>query len=139
MKASKFLIVAFLGLMLAACSGAVATPTEAAVQPTTALAATEASTEAPTEVAGGNVAIAIELFNFPDVVEVKVGSTVTWTNMDSTQHSVSKGTPDQPGDLFNSGFFEQGETFSFTFTEVGDFSYFCMRHNHMQGIIRVVP
>lgn len=91
-----------------------------------------------------DVTIEIKLFNFPDVIEVPAGGTVTWINQDGTNHSVTNGTPEQDGQpemlggVFDSGFFGQGESFSFTFTEPGDYPYFCMRHNHMQGIIRVV-
>jgi plastocyanin len=124
MKVFKIFIAAMVsGLILAGCAGA----------PAPTLSATEVVT-----VSSDGVEIDIKLFNFPDVVEVAVGTTVTWTNLDNTQHSVSSGTPDAPGDLFDSGFFEQDGTFSFTFTEPGDYAYFCMRHNHMQGIIRVV-
>jgi plastocyanin len=88
--------------------------------------------------AADGVTIEIRLFTFPDVVEIPIGTAVTWINQDGIRHSVSHGTPDSPGAVFDSGFFTRGESFSFTFLEPGDFPYFCMRHNHMQGIIRVV-
>lgn len=118
-----WILVIVSGLILAGCT----------VAPQATLSATEV-----VSVSSEGVEIDIKLFNFPDVVEVPVGRTITWINLDNTQHSVSNGTPDAPGDLFDSGFFEQDGTFSFTFTDPGDYAYFCMRHNHMQGIIRVV-
>lgn len=123
MKMVKILMAVMVsGMTLAGCAGA----------PPATLPATEV-----VSVSSEGVEIDIKLFNFPDVVDVPVGTTITWTNLDNTQHSVSNGTPDEPGELFDSGFFEQDGTFSFTFTEPGDYAYFCMRHNHMQGIIRV--
>jgi plastocyanin len=128
--------VALVAILLSACSPA----TESSPQP--ASPESQTSSEAPTT---GEVTIEIKLFNFPDLVEVPVGGTVTWINQDGTNHSVTNGTPEQDGQpeqlggVFDSGFFGQSESFSFTFTEPGDYPYFCMRHNHMQGIIRVVP
>lgn len=82
----------------------------------------------------------IQVFQFmPNVLEVKAGTTVIWTNKDNIEHSITSGAPGKPGGKFDSGFFTQGKTFSFTFTEPGDYPYFCMRHNSMQGMVRVTP
>ena len=57
-----------------------------------------------------------------------VGTTVTWTNCDDIPH-VCAGkfaqSPDTDG------------TFSFTFTEPGEYKYFCSLHPHMTGTIKV--
>jgi plastocyanin len=82
----------------------------------------------------------IKLFGFkPESLEVPVGTKVIWTNRDAIEHSVTQGTPEKPGGAFDSGFFTQDQTFSFTFTNVGDYPYFCKRHNFMHGEIKVVP
>ena len=84
--------------------------------------------------------IDIKLFGFkPESLEVPVGTKVIWTNRDAIEHSVTQGTPEKPGGAFDSGFFTQDQTFSFTFTNVGDYTYFCKRHNFMHGEIKVVP
>jgi plastocyanin len=88
--------------------------------------------------ATGHATIEIRLFRFPEIVEISVGATVTWSNRDGTRHTVTHGIPDEAGTVFDSEFFTQGESFSFTFLEPGDYPYFCLRHNHMQGVIRVV-
>ena len=68
----------------------------------------------------------------PDVDDVTVGTTVTWTNNDSTAHtSVS----DQPG--WDSGSFAPGRSFSFTFSNAGTFTYHCAIHPGMVGTIVV--
>ncbi len=75
----------------------------------------------------------------PEGLQVAAGTTVTWTNHDAIVHSVSQGTPDAPGTAFDSGLFDQDQTFSFTFTDAGEYTYFCMRHNFMRGRISVTP
>ncbi|HEY1013799.1 MAG TPA: plastocyanin/azurin family copper-binding protein [Herpetosiphonaceae bacterium] len=82
----------------------------------------------------------IQTFQFkPGRLEVKAGTTVTWTNRDAIEHSVTGGTPPNPAGTFDSGFFTQGESRSFTFDEPGEFAYFCKRHNSMVGTIVVAP
>jgi plastocyanin len=55
----------------------------------------------------------------PKNVSVKSGTTLTWTNNDSTPQSV---TSDTPG-IFDSGPLQTGATFQFTFTKAGVFPY----------------
>jgi nitrite reductase (NO-forming) len=65
---------------------------------------------------------------------VEVGTTVTWTNDDPGQmHTVT----DVNGD-FDSGFFNTGESWSYTFEEVGEFEYYCMPHPWMRAKVIVV-
>ncbi len=65
-------------------------------------------------------AITIKAGKFrPKNVTVKVGSTLTWTNNDDVQQSV---TSDAPG-LFDSGLLAPGKTWSYTFTKTGVFPY----------------
>jgi nitrite reductase (NO-forming) len=69
-----------------------------------------------------------------NVLRVKVGTTVTWTNDDSQMHTVSA-----VDGSFDSGFLEQGATFSFTFSEVGEFEYYCLPHPWMRAKVIVEP
>ena len=75
----------------------------------------------------------------PAALQVAAGTTVTWTNHDAIIHSVTSGAPDAPDGAFDSGFFDQNGTFSFTFTDSGEYTYFCLRHNFMRGTVSVVP
>jgi len=75
----------------------------------------------------------------PETLQVPVGTTVTWTNHDAIVHSVTNGTPDAPAGAFDSGLFDVNQTFSFTFSDPGDYTYFCSRHNFMHGTISVTP
>jgi plastocyanin len=75
----------------------------------------------------------IRQFSFqPNPLEVSTGTTVTWTNQDGAQHSVTGANGE-----FDSGLFTQGQAFSFTFDGPGTISYFCTRHPSMQGTVTV--
>jgi nitrite reductase (NO-forming) len=70
-----------------------------------------------------------------NVLRVKVGTTVTWTNDDPGQmHTVT-----DVGGAFDSGFLATGDSFSFTFEEVGEYEYFCMPHPWMRAMVIVEP
>ena len=91
---------------------------------------------------GGTTVTALTIKGFlfkPEVLQVKVGTTVTWTNMDDINHSVTNGVPPTPGGAFDSGFFSLGQSVSFTFMQPGDYPYFCKRHNSMMATVKVVP
>lgn len=66
----------------------------------------------------------------PDPVEVAVGTTVRWTNLDASNHTVTSGAPGaaDAGAVFDSGNLRQGDTFEHTFDAPGSFSYFCRPH-----------
>ncbi|GAA2926105.1 hypothetical protein GCM10020221_22570 [Streptomyces thioluteus] len=77
--------------------------------------------------------VSIRDFAFiPDSLTVNAGDTVTWTNEDGTDHTV---TADDGS--FNSGRFGQGRTFSHTFTLSGPFPYHCDIHREMRGTVTV--
>jgi plastocyanin len=78
----------------------------------------------------------------PNPIQVSVGTTVTWTNNDSQPHTVTSGSNGQPDNKFNSSpnfnpLLNPGQTFSFTFTQAGNYPYFCMLHPNMVGTVSV--
>ncbi len=78
--------------------------------------------------------VKIDNFTFePEVLIVKAGTTVTWTNVDDIPHTVASKTPKQ----FKSKALDTDDSFSFTFTEPGTFEYFCSLHPHMTATIKV--
>ncbi|TBW36802.1 amicyanin [Siculibacillus lacustris] len=82
----------------------------------------------------GTVAVRIDNFTFtPTDITVTAGTTVTWTNGDDIPHTVVASDRS-----FRSPVLDTDEGFSFTFTAIGTFEYFCSLHPHMVGIIRVV-
>jgi len=72
----------------------------------------------------------------PEVLEVKMGDTVTWIWDEDDFHTV---TSTSPGTPFQSAQMSTiGSTFSHTFTSMGDFPYWCEVHTtNMQGMIKV--
>ena len=93
----------------------------------------------PTVVVGEGE-VDLEDFQFvPKVLTVKVGTTVKFSNKDRVGHTVTSDTG-----LFDSGNLNKGEEFFFTFTEVGEYPYYCAPHGGpggvgMAGLIIVVP
>lgn len=68
-----------------------------------------------------------------NVLTIPVGTTVTWTNDDpGMMHTVTAvdGT-------FDSGFFNGGESWSYTFDEPGEFEYYCLPHPWMRAKVIV--
>jgi nitrite reductase (NO-forming) len=80
----------------------------------------------------------------PNLIRIKVGTTVTWTNNDNNLHTVTSGIPNtaNAGEAFDSGLtalIMPTKTYSHKFTNTGEFSYFCRVHPTMVGKILVVP
>jgi plastocyanin len=73
----------------------------------------------------------------PNPIEVSIDDTVTWTNDDIAPHTVTSGENGEPNDLFDSGIMSTGATFEHTFTETGEFPYFCTLHPNMVGTVSV--
>ena len=110
-------------------------PEGTAVPAATPVAATETTeaTETAAAVAPQEVQVAIQDFAFsPQVLEIPVGTTVTWTNNDTSQHTATANDGS-----FDSGILAQGGTFSFTFDTPGTYDYICSLHPNMTGQIVV--
>ena len=73
----------------------------------------------------------------PSVISVGPGDPVTWVNEDSAFHSVTSGSYDEPTDLFDSGYLDPLEPFTFNFDESGTYDYFCTLHPWMKGQVVV--
>ncbi len=74
----------------------------------------------------------------PYSLDIKVGDTVTWNNIDTAAHTVTSGSvADGVDGLFDSSLFMSGTSFEFTFDETGTFDYFCMVHPWMVGQVVV--
>lgn len=81
--------------------------------------------------AKGQVTIAGFAFS-PQNLDASVGDKVTWTNKDTTTHTV---TSDDK--VFDSGKLAPGKDFSFTFDKAGVYPYHCNIHSSMKGTITV--
>jgi len=77
--------------------------------------------------------VKIDNFSFgPTTITVAVGTTVTWTNRDDIPHTVVS-----TAGVFKSKVLDTDEKFSFTFSKVGTFAYFCSVHPKMTGTVVV--
>ena len=81
--------------------------------------------------AANTVTIQNMAFN-PSTLNVKVGTTVTWINKDSTTHNVVSDSG-----LFQSGDLTNGMSYNYTFNTSGSYPYHCSIHPTMTGTIVV--
>lgn len=73
----------------------------------------------------------------PSVIAIDFGNQVTWVNEDSAFHSVTSGFYGEPSELFDSGYLDPFESFTFDFDEKGTYDYFCTLHPWMKGQVIV--
>lgn len=75
----------------------------------------------------------------PNPIEAKTGDTVTWTNTDTSLHTVTQGdaTNGATEGGFDSKVLAPNKTFSYTFAKAGDFPYYCQLHPTMVGVVKV--
>lgn len=71
----------------------------------------------------------------PSQITIAKGGTVTWTNNDTTTHTVVDDLANAGGP--NSGDIAPGQSYSFTFTKTGSLQYHCSIHPSMRGTIVV--
>jgi len=142
-KRELFMTSVVFGLVLAACSPVVTSPTatNTPVPATDTAAPAEAATPTP-DLAPANtpivepalmVDISIKGFAFsPADVTVAAGTTVRWTNEDSSPHSIKAADGS-----WTSPSFGKGETYEKVFDTPGTYEYICGLHPTMKGRIVV--
>jgi len=92
---------------------------------------------------GGQGMVNIQNFAFnPGTITVRVGQQVVWMNNDSAPHTTTSGSCSggtcTPAPGWDSGTLNPGQSFAFTFTTAGTFTYFCRIHGaSMQGTVVV--
>ena len=80
--------------------------------------------------------VSIQNLSFqPADLSINLGDTVTWTNDDPEDHTV---TAAQPSGAFDSRTLVPGAKFSQTFNQAGTYTYVCRLHHNMDGRIRVI-
>ncbi len=128
MRHTRLAVLTFAVILAsAACSGTSSTA------PSTAPAASASVAPSAGASAATGTAVSIANFSFmPATITVAVGSTVTWTNNDSTAHTV---TADDGS--FKSDTLATGATFSQTFATAGTFAYHCSIHTSMKATVTV--
>ncbi len=99
-----------------------------------AKAAHAAKVVKPAAVAG-SIAVQIKSYAFsPTTLTIKTGTKVTWTNYDTAPHTV---TVDSGPVKFNSPTLQKGDSFTYTFTAPGTYSYYCAVHPDMTAKVVV--
>ena len=73
----------------------------------------------------------------PSKIVIKQGGSVTWVNEDVAFHSVTSGYYDEPSEIFDSGYLDPEESFTFIFENIGIYDYFCTLHPWMKGQVIV--
>ncbi|HZE79715.1 MAG TPA: cupredoxin family copper-binding protein [Candidatus Polarisedimenticolia bacterium] len=77
--------------------------------------------------------VKIDNFVFsPNPLTVPAGSTIRWTNQDDIPHNVVSDDKS-----FKSKVLDTDETFTYTFTKPGTYTYFCSIHPKMTGKVVV--
>ena len=70
----------------------------------------------------------------PSNITIKKGTMVTWTNNDTTSHTVTKDNADTGPD---SSVLAHGDVYRFTYNQTGTFKYHCKLHPDMTGSVTV--
>ena len=78
-------------------------------------------------------------FFVPETLTVSKGTTVSWTNEDTTLHTVTSGSAESgnSGTEFDSSYLAAGKTFQHPFNTAGTFDYYCTLHPYMKGKVVV--
>src|SRR3989344_6112658 len=77
----------------------------------------------------------VEIKNFafsPSSLTIKKGDSIRWTNRDSVDHTATS-----DNNAFDSPLLSDDESFTFTFNNAGEFSYYCKPHPYMKAKIIV--
>ena len=101
---------------------------------------TSASGGASVSIAPGSSSPSNDKFYDPDPINVAMGATVTWTNDDTTLHTVTSGSPESgaaSGSEFDSSYLAASKTFQHAFASAGTFDYYCTLHPFMVGKVVV--
>ena len=94
-------------------------------------AAARANDEGKSATGAQSVAIRDQSFN-PPTLEIPAGTSVNWTNLDATPHTVTS-----DDGTFDSGSLATHESFSYRFDTPGTYIYHCSDHPEMTGTITV--
>lgn len=125
MRIVRFGIAVSTLVFMSACGGYSSTPTSPSNNPTSSGNGT------PITIVKGAQALTTTAYS-PDPLTISAGTTVTWTNSDSTPHTATSDTG-----TFGSGTINGGGSYSFTFQNKGTYTYHCSFHPNMVGTVTV--
>lgn len=85
----------------------------------------------------GLVTVDISGFAFdPQVIKIKTGSEVVWTNLDSVGHTITSEKREKSELSSNS--LADGDTYKHDFRKPGIYRYYCIPHSQMKAAVIVV-
>ena len=146
-RGRRGLVVAAMAVATVAVVAGCSSDDDGTATPTTSLVASTTNTEAPLTTQGtgpapstgptlaavpGEVQI-VDYEFMPETIEVGVGETVTWVNVDAVDHWVLSTV----SDAIDSATLQEGNSYAETFDEPGTVAYFCNIHNVMTGTVVV--
>lgn len=76
-------------------------------------------------------------FYSPSPLNVTIGTTVNWTNIDTAIHTVTSGDLQNQTGLFDSNIIFPQKSFTFLFNQTGNYGYYCTLHPFMKGVVTV--
>ena len=77
-------------------------------------------------------------FYVPDVVTISPNTSVSWTNQDTSSHTITSGDfSTGPSGQFDSGLVNTGTTFTHQFATPGVYTYYCTIFPFMSGTVNV--
>lgn len=125
--------IAFSLLAVTACGSDDATSSDSMATPDTPMT-TDNVDAIDTPGAQASVGLKDSRFD-PTDIEISAGDTVTFTNNDPFNHTITSAT--ESSIEFDSGDIGQDVTFEQTFDTAGNYDYFCQIHPAMRGTITV--
>jgi len=79
-----------------------------------------------------------KIYYNPEAINISTGTTVEWVNEDAAMHTATSGSPTNGADgVFDSEILNIGDTYQFTFVDVGNYDYYCILHPWMIGTVNV--
>src|SRR5215218_61178 len=132
---TKIAVAVRLAVFLAAAAAAILVSTTTNTMPA------YAAEKIAADITQGSSSKTIDAFS-PNPINLHIGDNVTWTNRDSTPHTVTSGVNGRPDGRFDSSpnfnpLMAPGQTFEHTFTEAGGYPYYCALHPNMIGTVIV--
>jgi plastocyanin len=80
-----------------------------------------------------HITVKVHMYAFtPSQVTVRVGTKITFTNLDQTQHTATA-----LNGAFDTGTIQPGKSATITLRRTGTFAYHCLFHEFMTGTIKV--
>ena len=131
MRSLQFGLITIVCVVAIACGGSSSTPTNPTPTPTPTPTPAPATGTMAVSIVTGASTLTTTAYN-PSPLSVASGTTVRWTNNDSTTHTSTSNTA-----AWSSGNLAPGDHFDFTFQTTGTFTYHCAIHPGMVGTVVV--